>query len=231
MYCEVYGQGNTILYLHGWGASGAMFAPVIQRLPSFCNVAVDFDGFGKSPPPPKQGFTVFDYAERTARFLRERGETKVTIVAHSFGCRVAMVLAVVHPELVDKMLLFAPAGLRRFSLKRWCKIRLYKLTKRLRKGVVAESGSDDYKATAENMRSTFVKVVNKDLSAYARKIACKTLIIAGKQDTAVPFKDAVRLSRLIKNSDFVSVEGDHFALFYSPEAFAEIVRLFAEEQC
>lgn len=229
MYCETFGQGRPVLYLHGWGASGAIFKPVINLLPAYLNIAVDFAGFGNTPPPPKEGFTVLDYAEQTAELLRGKNIEKTVIVAHSFGCRVAVVLAATYPELVDRMLLFAPAGIRRFSLKRWCKIRLYKLKKRLFKSRIKPSGSADYQATSEELKSTFIKVVNQDLSPYARKIRCKTLIVAAKQDAAVPYKDAKRLNKLIKNSDFAGVDGDHFALFYSPAAFAKTVKLFTEE--
>lgn len=228
-YCLQTGSGKPILYLHGWGASGEIFTPVAKCLPNFTNYMIDFAGFGNSPLPPNNGLTVFDYAEQTVEFLTVRNLTNVIVVAHSFGCRVAMILAATHPQLVDRMLLFAPAGLHRFSLKRWCKTRLYKLKKRLRKNKNVQGGSADYQATPNELKSTFVKVVNQDLSAYARKARCKTLIVAGKQDTAVPYKDAKRLHRLVKNSDFVGVDGDHFALFYSPTEFARIIRLFAEE--
>lgn len=231
LYYETYGEGKAILYLHGWGASGAVFKPVVERLPNYLNITVDFDGFGSSPMPPEEGFTVYDYAERIVELLRGINAPKVTVVAHSFGCRVSLVLASKYSEFIDGMLLFAPAGLRRFSLKRWCKIRLYKLKKRLRVSCANLSGSADYQATADGLKRTFVKVVNQDLSREARKARCKTLIVAAKQDVAVPYRDALRLSKLVANSDFVSVEGDHFALFYSPSAFAQIIRLFVEEQC
>lgn len=231
LYYETYGQGQTILYLHGWGASGKAFAPVVQRLPDYLNLTLDFAGFGNSPLPSTEGLTVFDYANQTAEFLRQLNLTKVTIVAHSFGCRVAMILAADYPELVDKMLLFAPAGLRRFSLARWCKTRLYKLQKRLNPSKITSRGSADYQATKDELKSTFVKVVNQDLSKYARKIRCKTLIVGAKQDVAVPYKDVKRLHRLVKTSELAGLDGDHFALFYAPVAFAEIIRLFMEEQC
>lgn len=231
IYYETYGQGKPILYLHGWGASGAIFKPVVNNLQNYLNVTVDFAGFGNSPPPPKDGFTVFDYACQLAEFLQEKNFGKATVVAHSFGCRIAMILAVDHPELVDKTILFAPAGLRRFSLKRWLKIRLYKAQKRLGLIEKKQSGSADYQATKDELKSTFVKVVNQDLSRIARKIRCKTLIVAARQDTAVPYKDAKRLNKLIKTSELVGIDGDHFALFYSPAAFAKIVKIFMEEQC
>lgn len=231
MYFYAEGEGKTVLYLHGWGASSEAFRPVIRLLPFCRNIAVDFDGFGNSPAPPAEGYSVFDYADSLARFMRENNIVKATVVAHSFGCRVGMVLAANYPELVDGLLLFAPAGLRRFSLKRWCKIRFYKLKKRLHRSGLKPCGSADYQASPDCLKSTFVKVVNQDLSAYARKIRCNSLIVAAKADTAVPLRDAKRLHRLIVGSFLAEVEGDHFALFYSPAAFAQIIRLFVEEQC
>lgn len=223
------GKGSPILYLHGWGASGDMFTSTVSYLPDYTNYMIDFAGFGNSPLPPNNGLTVFDYANQIVEFLTARGLTNVVVVAHSFGCRVAMILAATHSQLVGRMLLFAPAGLHRFSLKRWCKTHLYKLKKRMCKRQKVQGGSADYQATPNALKSTFVKVVNQDLSAYARKVRCKTLIVASKRDTAVPYKDAKRLHKLIKNSDFIGVDGDHFALFYTPVEFAKIIRLFAEE--
>lgn len=229
MFSKTYGQGKPILYLHGWGASGDMFAPIVQDLPSYRNITVDFAGFGNTPAPPKDGFTVFDYAAQTAEFLRENGIEKAAIVAHSFGCRVAMILAADYPELIDRLVLFAPAGLRRFSFKRWCKVRLYKTRKLLGIGSKRQPGSADYQATSDELKSTFVKVVNQDLSSCARRIRCKTFIIAARQDTAVPYKDAKRLRKLIADCDFIGIEGDHFQLFYAPLSFARIIRLYMEE--
>ena len=224
------GQGEIpILYLHGWGASGQAFYPVMEKLPRFFNVAVDFDGFGASPNPPEQGFTVEDYAENAAEIIRALNLPKAVIVAHSFGCRVSLVLAAKYPELIDRLLLFAPAGIRRFSFKRWCRVRLYKVKKRLGLSNRAASGSADYQATPDALKSTFVKVVNQDLSSYARQIRCKTLIVAGRQDKAVPYREALRLAKLIQNSDLAQICGDHFQLFYTPDTFAEIIRIFVEE--
>lgn len=228
-FSETYGEGKPILYLHGWGASGSIFKPVVNCLPNYENVMIDFAGFGSSPPPPSSGYTVFDYAEQVAGFLEEKSLKNTVIVAHSFGCRVAMVLAVLYPQFVDRMLLFAPAGLRRFSLKRWFKVRFYKLRKRLFKGSNTDCGSDDYRNCSGQMKNTLIKVVNCDLSAYARRVGCKTHIIAAIGDTAVPFCDAKRLHRLIKNSDFTAIDGDHFALFYVPKTYARIIQMFVEE--
>lgn len=228
-HCSTTGDGSPIIYLHGWGCDGSVFATVASNLPNYRNYMLDFYGFGQSSVPPASGYTVFDYANQLVEFLNERNLADVVIVAHSFGCRIAMIVAANHPNLINRMLLFAPAGLRRFSLVRWCKVRYYKLRKRWGFVDATKYASADYQNASPALKNTFVKVVNCDLSLYAKRIKCKTLIIAAKADTAVPLKDAKRLHRLIKGSDFVTVNGDHFALFYSPASFAKIINIFTEE--
>ncbi|MCM1195288.1 MAG: alpha/beta hydrolase [Firmicutes bacterium] len=229
VYYQKAGEGKPIIYLHGWGCSGDIFLPTVRYLPDYCNYLIDFPGFGKSSPPPESGWNVFDYANRLIAFTEELNLDGATVVGHSFGCRVAMATAYVRPELVERLLLVAPAGLRRFSLKRWSKELLYKARKRFGKNTKAY-GSDDYRNCSETMKNTFVNVVNQDLSAYAKVIKQPTLIVCGRQDTATPLKDARKLHKYIVNSSLAEVDGDHFAMFYAPKAFAKTIRLFTEER-
>ncbi|MCH5159533.1 MAG: alpha/beta hydrolase [Clostridiales bacterium] len=231
MYFETYGDGDkAIVYLHGWGCDGSIFAPIARRLPGYKNYLVDFDGFGKSPPPSQDGFSVADYAERLYEFLKEQGLTRVTLVGHSFGCRVAMVLAATYPKIVERMLFVGPAGLRRFSFKRWWRVKRYKFRKFLAKLKLASlpvsQGSEDYRNCSPTMRATFVKVINEDLSRYAKRVKCPVLIVNGRADTATPLAHAKKLARLIPDCELVDIEGDHYAFFYSPSSFANTVKNF-----
>ena len=233
MYYEKCGQGDkVIVYLHGWGCDGSIFAPIVKRLPNYTNYLVDFDGFGKSPPPPEDGYSVSDYAERLYQFLTEQQISRVTLVGHSFGCRVAMVLAASHPQLIERMLFVGPAGLRRKSIKRWCRVAWYKFRKFLAKMRLAPSprncGSEDFRSCSPSMRKTFVKVVNQDLSRYAKRVKCPVLIVNGRQDSATPLQHAKRLTRLISDCQLVAIDGDHYAFFYSPQAFANTIKTFVE---
>ena len=123
------------------------------------------------------------------------------IIAHSFGCRVAILLAARHPEMVGKMVLTGAAGLiPKRSVKYYLKVYSYKAMKwiarksglkRLLKAlgwdveakIRARAGSSDYRALPETMRGTFVKVVNQDLKGYLKDIKASTLLIFGDQDT------------------------------------------------
>ena len=231
MYFQVCGDGEkAVVYLHGWGCDGSIFAPIVAKLPHYKNYLVDFDGFGKSPPPPESGFSVVDYAEQLRLFLTEQHLSRVTLVGHSFGCRVAMVLAATYPQLVEQMLLVAPAGLRRFSLARWWRVARYKIRKFFAKLHLApaprSSGSEDYRNCSSAMKVTFIKVVNQDLSRYARRVVCPVLIVNGRQDTATPLAHAKRLNKLIPNCQLVEIDGDHFAFFRTPSAFAKTINIF-----
>ena len=233
MYFQKFGEGTPILYLHGWGCDGSIFQPVAEQLPSYANYLVDFVGFGKSDKPPIEGWMVLDYAKDVLQFLDEQNLQQVTIVGHSFGCRVAMVVASLHPNRVSKLLFVAPAGLRKPSFRRWCKVAKYKIYKFLCKmglcqNLSAKFGSVDYNACEDCIKNTFVKVVNQDLSAFAKKIVCPTLIINGNNDTQTPLKHAKNLQKLIKSSSLVEIDGGHFAFFCSPQAFANTIKLFEE---
>ena len=232
MYFVKQGNGQPVVYLHGWGCDGSMFLPVVKYLPNYANYLVDFNGFGNSDPPPEYGWTVIDYAEQLREFLQEQDLRNVTLVGHSFGCRVAIALAANYPELVSRMLLVAPAGLRRFSLSRWWKVRKYKLSKFFAKvrevQPTAKHASEDYLSCSPAMRATFVKVINQDLSSYAKRVSCPVVIVNGREDTATPLTHAKRLNRLIPKSNLVEIAGDHFAFFRMPKAFADTVKNFVE---
>lgn len=231
LYCNVIGSGSPVLFLHGWGCDGSIFWPIANKLEDYCkSYMLDFAGFGKSPMPPASGYTVSDYVQCVVEFIINNKLNKVNIVAHSFGGRVAIMLASKYPQLVNKLLLVSPAGLRRPSLKRSIKVARYKLTRWLTKsGLLTKTyngGSHDYNNCSQEMKNTFVKVVNEDLSRYSKKITCPTLIVNGISDTATTLSHAKKLHKLIKNSELVPIKGDHFALFYNIDSFCKIIRLY-----
>lgn len=232
MHCTFVGNGDkTVVYLHGWGADGGCFGSVVDNLPQYTNVMPDFNGFGKSPMPPQEGWCVADYAEALKNLLLVYNIQRATFVAHSFGGRVALVFAATYPNFCDKLFLFAPAGLRRPSLARWTKVACYKVAKRFAiacKRQIPVGGSENFRQCAPQLKNTFVKVVSQDLSQYAKRVVCPTLIVNGKQDKQTPPWHAKRLNRLIANSCLQFVDGGHFELFLHPKAFAKIVESFVE---
>ncbi len=218
------GQGHRVLLLHGWGADAGSWSPVTNDLlRRGCEVlALDFPGFGKSDLPPRP-WGVPDYARNLRELLLQTGFHPTDVIAHSFGGRVAIVLAATWPEMVRRMMLVASAGIRMQSPR----VRLIRaLTRTIRavfslpglslfRGRVQEAlnrrfASSDY-LQAGALRPTFSKVVGQDLREYAARIKAPTLLVWGELDTETPLAQARVLESLIPDSGLVVFPGaGHF---------------------
>ncbi|NJL34438.1 MAG: alpha/beta fold hydrolase [Chloroflexaceae bacterium] len=112
-----------VLLLHGWGGSIQSWTPVTADLLARGRrvLVLDFPGFGKSSLPPFP-WGVEDYTRNLIALIEQLGFCPCSVVAHSFGGRVALVLAATRPDLVRRLVLTAGAGIRTdapSSLRNW----------------------------------------------------------------------------------------------------------------
>jgi pimeloyl-ACP methyl ester carboxylesterase len=99
-------QGPPLLLIHGSGASGASWGPVVGALAGHHHVIrVDLPGCGQSPPAPSYG--VPEQAGRVAVLLDDLGLRHVTVAGHSSGGYVATALAEQRPDLVGSLALIS----------------------------------------------------------------------------------------------------------------------------
>ncbi len=210
---------------HGWGQNRHAMAGLAQSLASLgSHVLFDFPGFGESPTPDTP-WTTADYADLVALYLNANLHAGPTVwLGHSFGGRVGIQLAARHPELVDKLVLIAAAGLpRQRSLidgaRVKSKIYTFKALKHLAPVLKLDVdklrsrfGSTDYKS-AGDMREILANVVREDLSDAAKQITCPTRLIYGEKDSETPPEIGERLAKFIINADLSVLPGqDHYSL-------------------
>jgi pimeloyl-ACP methyl ester carboxylesterase len=94
LFYEEQGQGKPVLLIHGFGASTYTWRQVAPELARDNRVvAVDLKGFGQSDKPFDSRYSVFDQAELLAQLIEDHDLRDLTIVGHSFGGGVALVLA------------------------------------------------------------------------------------------------------------------------------------------
>lgn len=207
-----------MLLLHGWGCDGNIFrksADYFNRLGADV-IVPDFPGFGASGPA--EGFDVYSYAKRIRGLIAKLGIPPPIILGHSFGGRIGVILA--SEGLADKLILVDAAGLKpRLSIAKRLRISAYKRAARSGKPL-DKFGSEDYRALSEGMKSVFVRVVNRDLSAEAKKIVCPTLLVWGRNDRETPLYMAKRYKKLIKNSRLKVLDGGHYSFLDSASEFA-----------
>ncbi|MFI6482816.1 alpha/beta fold hydrolase [Nonomuraea sp. NPDC050663] len=100
------GQGPPLLLIHGSGASGAFWQPMIQALSARHHVIrVDLPGCGHSPPA--RSYDVPHQAARVAAVLDDLGLSDVTVTGHSSGGYVATSLAEQRQDLVRSLALIS----------------------------------------------------------------------------------------------------------------------------
>lgn len=238
------GSGEPVLVLHGWGASISAIRPIISILSGTHKViAVDLPGFGDSEAP-KEVFGSFHYADILKQLIDMLDLEKLSLIGHSFGGKLSIILATRYPELVEKVVLIDSAGLiPRRTLKYHLKVKSFKIMKQLWKlmffwqdepermeSLYKKFGSDDYQNSSGVMRKILVRVVNENLKPILKDIKAPTLLIWGDKDDATPLYQAKIMEREIKGSGLVVFEGaGHFSYIDEYNRFSLVLKSFFSE--
>ena len=232
VFADRYGSGEPmVVALHGWGRDRRDFARVLEGLDA---VSVDLPGFGASPPP-SDVIGAGGYAELVAALVEEFGVWPV-LVGHSFGGRVATVLAAERPELVSGLVLVGVPLLhpvdrpkRRpspiYRLVRWAN-RVGLISNRRLEREKRRRGSADYRAASGVMRDILVRVVNETYESELARVECPVRMVWGAGDREVPLEVARRSAELLDDVRLDVVDG---CGHHVPRVAPDRVRLAIEE--
>jgi len=105
------GAGEQVVLIHGIAADGGKWSPLIKLLPKnkYRVVAPDLLGFGESPRPEWNTYTVNEHARAVVATLKRRHvRGPVVLVGHSMGCLIAAHIAARDPKLVRRLVLYEP---------------------------------------------------------------------------------------------------------------------------
>ncbi|MCL1816904.1 MAG: alpha/beta hydrolase [Clostridiales bacterium] len=241
---DVVGEGAPLVLLHGWGVERSVFSHLQEHFSCHMQVwSLDFPGFGESNDPPK-AWGVNDYADFTKDFCRIMRLDNPSILGHSFGGRVAIVLAA--QGFGVKLVLTDAAGLkpkrnavyyiRVYSYKAAKKVMSLPGLKRWYEAVLnlwlRRNPSGDYVKALGIMRSVFVKVVNEDLGPLLPRINIPTLLMWGENDNDTPLTDGKKMEKLIPDSGLVVFKGaGHYPFLEQPEYFYRVLKSFFGIRC
>jgi pimeloyl-ACP methyl ester carboxylesterase len=102
---KVEGEGTAILLLHGFGAAIDWWDDVASSLANHYRVIrVDLIGHGGTAAPTV-GYTIPRQAQLAAALLDKLGVAHVTVIGHSMGGEVAVALAEIQPQRIDRIIL------------------------------------------------------------------------------------------------------------------------------
>ncbi len=115
------GSGQPALFVHNvtLGASSYEWSKVYPHLATdFRVLALDLIGFGESSRPQAK-FSAADYVRMLSEFIRATcGSERPILVGSGLGGGFCTYLATQHPELVSRLVLLLPTGLRDFGRQR-----------------------------------------------------------------------------------------------------------------
>ncbi|MBI2144783.1 alpha/beta hydrolase [Candidatus Woesearchaeota archaeon] len=219
------GTGKTLIFLHGWPTTPHLYEASLKALAQHYTVYAPylFDG--------KCGNTLC--IAKCVRELTEKlGLKNVIVVGTSFGGAIAGILA--REKLVSRLVLVNPAGVPRSASFAKMLVNLLRSS-----GFMLLHGDLRHVANRFGASLTFFASLRRpekrslfrEISASAKTHGChifgnipaKTTLIWCKDDFMFPVSHAPTLNGLIKGSNLITVEGDHYWPFHHPRKFAESV--------
>lgn len=251
---ETLGKGEPHLVFH-WGLLGdrAEFLPVAERLEDWgTRLLVDGRGHGKSDSP-REHFTLEEYADALARFLREVVAGPAVLVGQGMACGAFLRLAVRHPQLAAGLVLANPgpeapslgrdavaeqildtvseAGLDDESLDRLARSTLMG-EKAVTEQPEAVAGWRRRMARLDpDELATSIRAVldRTDVSAELGEVTVPTLVLVGAEGPASTWESAKTLTEQVGGpSELVELAGAHFAAWERPGETADVLRMFLE---
>lgn len=248
---EVGDSGPRVVFLHGLFGQGRNFTQVAKALvPDLRSVLVDLPNHGRSDWTDSVAYP--DVADAVATWLRTSyDDGPVHVVGHSMGGKVAMLLALRHPDLVDRLVVadISPspsegAGEFEHLLASLARIDLASLTRRSDADEQLARDVDDERVRGfllQNLRSApegFHWQANLDLlraqlptiggfPEVTGSFDHPVLWIAGERSPYVSEVDGPRMRELFPRTRLVTLKGaGHWVHSEKPEAFTSALRVF-----
>lgn len=109
LYYEIHGKGAPLVMLHGGVDPSQVFgAPLAEMAKTFKVIAIHArgHGFSKDTDVP---WSLEQFADDVAAVLNDRGIEKASVMGYSFGGKVALQLAIRHPDMLDKLVVISAA--------------------------------------------------------------------------------------------------------------------------
>jgi pimeloyl-ACP methyl ester carboxylesterase len=243
IYYERYGEGDPIIFSHGWLDDRTVWNSQIPLAARNHTVVVyDLRGHGQSDKP------IGDYSVQALSgdlhsLVQMLKFEKVTLVGFSLGGMASLMFALQHPAKVTKLVLvgttakmpmstytlYALKYILPYRIFAWIvsRIKIYKPSKEIIEDNISRAMGVP-KHVAYKCMEEFT--TNYDIRNRLPEIAVPTLVIVGEKDRT-NLKASEHLSREIKGSRLRVVSScGHSVMIEKPEEFGQLVRQFIDEE-
>jgi pimeloyl-ACP methyl ester carboxylesterase len=219
-----------VVLVHGLAVSHRYLMPLAAKLAGHHPVhVVDLPGFGLSGRPGRV-LDVAEHADQLAGWLEAAGLPPVVVLGNSFGCQVAVELAVRHPQLVGGLVLVGPttdpsARTAIRQVLRW--LRDTAREDPLQLPILLRDVRD---AGPHRVVGTLVHALRDPIEAKLPLVRVPVLVTRGSSEPIVPAAWAETATRLLPSGELAVVPGPHNANYGAADHLAELVLAFLQRR-
>jgi len=239
-YLESGNSKNTLVLLHGLGASAERWLNVLPLFSKNYNVIVpDLIGFGLSDKPLTD-YTPEFFSDFLEKFFAQTGISRLNLIGSSLGGQIAATYTSTHHDEIEKLILVSPAGAMQQStpaLDAYVMAALYPSEITAKNAFELMEGSGEEipqeiitgfvkRMQLPNAKLAFMSTVlglknSKHISTKLGSIKTPTLIIWGSVDPVIPIDYADSFVSAIQDCRFFRMDGiGHTPYVQDPETFA-----------
>lgn len=242
------GEGPPLVLLHASPGDHRDYAAVQPDLArSHTTWALDWPGFGGSPPPdPPAAASALGYARVLAAFVDALDLHDVRLVGNSVGGYAAASLAIDRPDRVERLVLVNSNGFTRHTplTRAVCRLLGNETATRRLSGPLARGYLRRSTDTVRGMRRRAAApgperaavqaalwrsftAPDNDLRARAAAITARTLVVWGRRDPLLPLRrDGRHCRRALPGARFAPVATGHAPFAEDPAGFLALVEPF-----
>jgi pimeloyl-ACP methyl ester carboxylesterase len=256
-------EGNAtdslpLVLLHGTGASLHTFDAWVAVLKNEKRVVrMDLPAFGLTGPFPDRNYSIEKYVDFIHHFLLAKGITKCILGGNSLGGQIAYRFTIIHPQMVEKLILIDAAGYPLESTSVPIAFRMAQIPV-LNKAIKYITPRFMVRASVENVYADKTKVTDTLVDRYfdlalragnrqalvdrmtlaydtstiplIKNIQQRTLVLWGEQDLLIPTKSAYRFHDDLPNDTLVILKNlGHVPMEEGARESVEVVRGFLKE--
>lgn len=221
------GQGPAVVLVHGSGPGVTAYANWRLVVPAlgerFHVVAPDMAGFGFTERPDNVSYGVDLWAAQVVGLLDALDIRQASLVGNSFGGAIALRVATLHPDRVDKLVLMGSMGIDFPITEGLDRVWGYEPSFENMRGVLdvfahnremvpdelaevryrasMQPGfQESYAAMFPAPRQRWVEAMRTP-DEQIRALPHRTLIVHGREDQVIPVDNSIRLMHLVDNAD------------------------------
>lgn len=237
IHIERYGQGDTVVFIHGSGWNTHMWYGQKDCLAASMEVMlVDLPGHGKSTGKCFQ--SVEEYRNVIHEALKEIGADSIFVAGHSLGGAIALSLALACPDMLKGIILIG-TGARLKVLPQILDSIIENKEETVRHTVEMafsqktpttlknQAFHEVIRCPAEVIYRDFYACNGFDVMDSLKAIAVPTLIICGADDALTPLKYSRFLNDAINGSKMVLIEdAGHMVMMEKPIELSKTIEEF-----